>query len=415
MEATKKLPSHGSSLGKYDNPILALAEQHIKTQHGDSDGWIAICRKRDGDWKQSYFKPDQVRAALQECGNDVYYSQNTFYTRRRRVEDIRQLRALYVDLDCYNFNFVPEWVVGKMEFEMFGQTIPEPNQIIYSGRGLNLIWHIEPVPIKALPLWQAVEHYLFNQLKKLGGDSMATDAARVFRIPGSVNSKNGEMVHVQYRHSHRYTLKQIQNDYLPELKKKSKNSTGQKSKIIRLFNLYTLHKDRLDDLKKLIRLRDYDCEGHREKICFLYRYWNCCFIMNEADALEATLSLNSEFKYPLSDREVITATRSAEKASRDKKYKLTNGRIIEWLNITEDEQRYMRTIIGKDEKRRRNTKAKREKRRAEGMMDRSTYLAKATERRSEALRMREEGMTQKEIASALNIKIDTVKSYFRKV
>ncbi len=396
--------------------MITTALEHIHLHHENGDGYITLAKKADR-FKQWNFTFEQIEGVIHEwAGEDVYFSQNTLYKPRRRIETIRQLRSLYVDVDCYLFNLTPEWVIGKMELELFGQKVPEPNMIIHSGRGFVVVWFIDPAPVKALPLWQAIERYFAEQFKGLGGDTKATDAARIFRIAGSRNSKSGEEVRVQFRHPHRFALRQLQNDYLPELKpKKGQAAKGKKNNIRRLFNLYTLHHDRLGDLQRLIELRQSDCEGHRELICFLYRYWLCCFMDDASSALQSTLELNSEFKKPLPEHEVVRATRSAEAAAKDQKYKISNQRIIEWLEITPEEQKWLKSIIGREEKYSRNNKRRAEARRGAGQMDRGAYLAQAAERRSEARRMREEGYKNADIAEAIGVSIDTVKSFFRKV
>ena len=59
------------------------------------------------------------------------------------------------------------------------------------------------------------------------------------------------------------------------------------------------------------------------------------------------------FKEPLGEREVIRDTKSAQKAYVDKKYKYTNTKLIEILDITLEEQMHLKTIIsGKDKCRR---------------------------------------------------------------
>ncbi|WP_180271514.1 hypothetical protein [Fredinandcohnia onubensis] len=163
--------------------------------------------------------------------------------------------------------------MGKLEHEFYGHSIPEPNILIFSGQGMVLIWLIEPVPYKALPLWQAVQNHFLKQLSELGGDPKAADAARVFRIAGSINSKNGNEVRAEYRHDYRYALREIQNDYLPDLsevfsKKVGKGKKGRKKKVVQLFNTYKLHYARLLDLVKLVELRNYNVYGYRETICF---------------------------------------------------------------------------------------------------------------------------------------------------
>lgn len=377
---------------------ISESRHQILFQHGNADGYITIAQKdtQTQTFIQKHYKPEQLVEHLSEfMGENVYYSQNTFYKPQRRIENIRQLRSLYVDVDFYVQNYNKDWILGKLETEFFGESIPEPNLIIFSGRGLVLVWLIDPVPHQALPLWQAVQNYLINQLANIGADRSCSDAARIFRLGGTTNSKNGAQVHVEYRHDYRYTLRDIQHEYLPELTPKITPKKGEKAngrkKVVRLFNSYTLHYARLLDLVKLAELRNYNFPHRRETVCFLYRYWQCCFLNDPREALQQTLEFNSSFAFPLSEREVIKATKSAEKAyearSNDEAnriakekgypgagYNISNKRLIEWLDISSEEMQHLKTIIDPKEKRRRNTLAKMKTRRAAGVKPRAEYL-----------------------------------------
>lgn len=387
---------------------IDAAQNHILFHHDPqtTDGYITIAKKdsRSGRFEQYYYRPNELADHLtQVMGEDVFFSQNTFYRKARRIETIRQLRSLYVDLDFYIFNYNPEWILGKLEHEFYQQTIPEPNLIIFSGQGIVLIWMIEPVPYKALPLWQAVQNHLIKELKPLGGDPKAADAARIFRIAGSTSSKNGNEVRVNYRHDYRYSLRDIQYEYLPELTPKpDKPKRGRKKRVIHLFNVYSLHAARLKDLAKLVELRHGEMEGYREIVLFLYRYWSCCFTGDAQEALVQTLDFNQTFTRPLSKTEATRATKSAQKAWTAKNdaeanerakamgypgagYRISNAKLISWLGITEDEQRHMSTIIGPKEKNRRKREAyqadpepKKQAvkayRRSKGMKEREEYI-----------------------------------------
>jgi hypothetical protein len=378
---------------------LDEARYHAWFQHHDSDGWITVAKKTEsGKFQQRHYKPEELANSLSKwLGEDVFFSQNTFYKPQRQIENLRQLKSLYVDLDFYLFNYEPSWVLGKLENEYFKQIIPEPNVMIFSGQGIVLIWLLEPVPYKALPLWQAVQDYFLEQLKGLGGDSKASDAARVFRLAGTINSKNGMEVHAQYRHDYRYELRQLQYDYLPELQDKKNKGKGRKGKIVRVHAVRSLHYARILDLAKLVKLRNYDVTGHRELICFLYRYWLCCLLDDPIEALNSTLDFNDQFKQPLKKNEVIRATRSAEKAWKarsDKKaneiaiekgypgagYNIKNTKLVDWLDITDEEQTHLKTIIDASEKRRRKTIANREKRRSQGVQKRDDYIKQQQDR-----------------------------------
>lgn len=376
---------------------LSAAEQQLLFQHNPqtTSGWITLAKKDPTTkrFRQYHYQPEELALVLSEwMGEDVYYSQNTFYKPKRRIDTIRQLRSLYVDLDVYNLGLTPEWVLGKLEFETFGQGLPEPNMVIFSGRGLVLVWNIEPIPYHAMPLWRAVETYFVDQLKEVGADAKASDPARIFRLAGTINSKSNAMVQTEYRHDYRYDIHQIQDDYLPELspKKLAVKKKGRHTKIVRMFNTYTLHLSRARDIARLVELRHGDVEGFRETILFLYRYWTCCFTDDPDKALEDTLSLNNEFIHPLPEKEVRSATKSAEKAWSAKSdakanelakalgypgagYNIPNAKIIEWLDITPEEQQHLSSIIGAVEKRRRNRLQKEKWRRSQGMRPMEEY------------------------------------------
>ncbi|TKD65708.1 winged helix-turn-helix domain-containing protein [Pseudalkalibacillus hwajinpoensis] len=419
---------------------LKKAQHHTWFHHKDSTGYITLARKEKNRFVQYHYKPSELADNLSKwLGEDIYFSQNTFYKPSRQIESIRELRSLYVDTDCYLLNLDPQWLLGKLQLEFFDQLIPEPNIIIFSGQGLVLIWLIDPVPYKALPLWQAVQQYLLNQLKEFGGDAKASDAARIFRIDGSVNSKNGEEVHVEYRHDYRYTLRTLQEEYLPVLEtQKTPIKRGRPKKVQQLFNTYSLHHARLLDLVKLVELRNYDVTGYRELICFLYRYWQCCYLADPAEAIHQTLFFNSQFKEPLPEKEVLRATKSAQKAWDAKSseeanrlakekgypgagYNLKNSTIIEWLDITEEEQSHLKTLIGSLEKRKRNTIAKREKRREEGVRTREEYIGEQKEKTLDKLFLLNKALnrypdaTQKELAEKMGVSVRHIKRLLKRL
>ena len=417
---------------------LKAAERQLLFQHNPqtTNGWITLAKKdpHTKRFLQYHYQPEELASSLSEwTGEDVYFSQNTFFKPQRRIDNIRQLRSLYVDLDVYTKGLNPEWVLGKLELEYFGQVIPEPNLVIFSGRGLVLIWTIDPIPYMAMPLWRAVESYLVDNLKDLGADAKATDPARIFRLAGSINSKNQAVVKAEYRHDYRYDIHQLQFDYLPELSPKAQapKKRGPKPKVLRMFNTYTLHLSRARDLAKLVELRQGDMRGYRETVCFLYRYWTCCFTSDPQRALEDTLNLNSEFIEPLPEREVINATKCAQKAwaakSNEKAnelakamgypgagYNLKTSKIIDWLDITPEEQCHMSTIIGSQEKRKRNLILKEQQRRAQGMRTMEEYnqeRKQKVESKAETLRrLMEENpaWTNAQLAAEMNTTVRTI-------
>ena len=334
---------------------------------------------------------------------------NTFFKPSRRIECIKELKANFIDLDIYNTKFTKEQIIMNLEENYFNRSIPRPNIIVDSGRGLYLIWLINSVPGQALPLWKAVEEYLYKELKEFGADRKALDAARILRVPESINSKSNSKVKVIDHYEYTYDLREIQNNFLPELKPKEKKK-GRPKKVIFVHRERSLYYARIQDLIKLCELRKYDLKGHRELILFLYRYYLCVFTEDAEKALNDTLELNNEFIYPLKEKEAITATKSAETCyfSKDKQYKYKNETLIELLEITEDEQRVMTTIISKSEYKRRDRIYQKnkynEKLKKDGKMSKKEEL-KLTREKIKNLRL--EGFKNKEIMQMLGISSTT--------
>lgn len=381
---------------------------YLDILHSDSKGWITKAEINCG-YKQWHYRYNEL---LEQDFNqeNVYISINTFYSTFRRLEYIKELKAQFIDLDIYKTGFTKEQIIMHLEADYFNKSIPRPNLIIDSGRGLYLIWLLNSVPSKALPLWKAIEEYLYSVLKPFGADRQALDPTRILRVPGSINSKSKTTVKVIEQYDYIYDLREIQNEYLPELEERKAKKKGRPSKTVFIHRERSLYYARIQDIIKLCELREYDLKGHRELILFLYRYYLCYFLEDTQKALGDVLELNREFIYPLSETEVIRATRSAEKVylSKNKDYKYKNETLIELLVITELEETYMSTIISKREfKRRKNLRDReyqknkyQEKLRADGKVSEKD---KISQRREKIKALLEQGFKQKEIYLSLNI------------
>ena len=382
---------------------------YLDILHSDSKGWITKAEINSG-YKQWHYRYNEL---LEQDFNqeNVYISINTFYSTFRRLEYLKELKAQFIDLDVYKTGFTKEQIIMHLEADYFNKSIPRPNLIIDSGRGLYLIWLLNSVPSKALPLWKAVEEYLYSVLKPFGADRQALDPTRILRVPGSINSKSKTTVNVIEQYDYIYDLREIQNEYLPELEERKAKKKGRPSKTVFIHRERSLYYARIQDIIKLCELREYDLKGHRELILFLYRYYLCSFLNDTEKALEDVLELNREFIYPLRETEVIRATRSAEKVylSKDKEYKYKNKTLIELLEITELEETYMTTIISdKEYKRRENIRVKKayqEKLKADGKLTKKEQI---NIQRQKIKALLEQGFTQKDISKHLNIPSRTI-------
>ena len=376
---------------------------YLDILHSDSKGWITKAEINCG-YKQWHYRYNEL---LEQDFNqeNVYISINTFYSTFRRLEYLKEIKAQFIDLDIYKTGFTKAQIIMHLETDYFNKSIPRPNLIIDSGRGLYLIWLLNSVPSKALPLWKAVEEYLYSVLKPFGADRQALDPTRVLRVPGSINSKSKTTVSIIDEYDYIYDLREIQNEYLPELKPKEKKK-GRPSKTVFIHRERSLYFARIQDITKLCELREYDLRGHREIILFLYRYYLCSFTEDVQKALGDVLELNGMFTYPLKENEVIRATRSAEKCylDKNKEYKYKNETLIDLLEITEYEETQMSTIISNKEYKRRNNEYNKnkykEKLKAEGKLSKKEEVKLRREKIKDLLA---EGLSQKEIYSLLKI------------
>ena len=354
---------------------------------------------------------------------DCYITLNTVGFKNRKIRRsqkyVRRLKVLYADIDTYKifpipknadakyFKWLNQGILNELMEEHFGKDIPVPSYVVFSGRGIYLWWFIDE-HINALPRWKKVQKYLHEVLKKYGSDSsVTTDYARVFRAIGSINSKTGAKVEVWYDFNRSYTLYEIMQEYLPEEKKAEikLQDKRHKSTFFSPEKEQKLCMDRLRDLKGLLtKYRDRE-DAHRESILFLYRYYNLCLYAVPETALEACIRLNAGLKHPLPEEEVIRATKSAEKYfEQGCSFSITNKKLVEFLDIRENEMDVMLSIRSEDEKkevrRRRNRNDYLNRLRNEG---KDTKKQEIRKRRVKLLKLLGKGIGKEEICKTLGI------------
>lgn len=391
---------------------------YINTLHKNSEGFITVAKMKK-HWQQYYFEGiNDLSINLND--KDVYISQNTFNNRSRKLIHLKELKALYIDIDCYKVNLSKEATKYFLENDLYGQ-IPVPNMLIDSGRGLYYIIFLENTVAEDLPKWQLIEKYLYEKLKDLGADNKALDATRVLRVVGSTNSKNNELVKVIDTYDYQYTLDEIIENYIPEVNEDRKEKQnpkgvrkkGRKKKFVSLFNLYNLYYTRFKDIKKLVEIRNYEMTGYREITLFLIRYFLNVYHGDDDLVMEEVIEINNSFTEPLEINEVFNATRSGAIGATESVYKYSNDKLIKLLDITPSEQKEMATIIGKSEKYYRNNKNRREQRRnEEGLTNKEADKLKNEER---ILELKRKKYTLKQISKELNLSISYVKKISMKM
>lgn len=380
--------------------------EHIENLHphnrrgtgGQRDGVVAFAQRvpgRDRPWQEwtvpagSSAITEAERLLTQENRADIYVSQAAF-ERWRSISQITAIGACYADLD---FHTQTRWkgrkpldVVGAVVGHLEEAMIPQPSYVLSTGRGLVCVWLTELLPRAALPRWNAVQKRLGEVLEPFGADKRALDAARVFRLCGSENSRadwDRRVVGMVWCHGSpdapaRHTFGTLADEVLPiahaelislraERAKRKADGTIRVGPTKRL-SAATYWESVLTDLQ---RLRAYRCqdgalpEGQRDAWLFIAGVAISWISPPEvlgreiiALADEAAGWRDTETKSRMSA--IIKRARRAAAGEKttfgnrevDCRYRMKANTIVEWLGIDPAEQRAagLRVLVDRDRK-----------------------------------------------------------------
>lgn len=423
---------------------IETPEEHAAILHPAEkghQGLVTVARREDGRWRETRLNLGDLPWAVRELAGapEIYISQNRFKG-ARKIAHLWQLDALWVDLDFHKVaawaDKPPEsiWELCKNVLE--DESIPRPTLTVATGRGLALVWVHHPIPRPALPRWNACQHRLYEAFKPLGADRGAVDAARVLRIVGTQHAKSGQLVRALTPTGDAWDFDALADEILPltrgELSdfrvqralRRANEPRQAKNPPQTMFTTATLWEARLSDLQRLLELRWWGSlpAGHRDHWLFLAvnamswlaspdvlmrEGWALAKQVGGWDEREASARLQAVFKRARQAAQGQTIEWNGQKI--DPRYAFRTETILEWLDITAEEQLEMRALIGPDEKRRRNREAHQLARRARGMQPRNQYLAEAAQRRTEALKRRAQGESLRQIGQAMGVSAEAVR------
>ncbi|MGO4395885.1 hypothetical protein AB4Z46_31475 [Variovorax sp. M-6] len=158
-------------------------------------------RPRGAGTENSHASPEEQTAEIGRYlrslagAPECYISVNTFFGWRRH-ENLKHLTCLMVDLDLskalerghdYAGDFMAMRQCALDAISDAG--IPTPNLSTHTGRGVHLYWLFDrTLPAAAAPRWLACLKVLIKLLHPFGADASVSDTARVLRLVGTVNS-----------------------------------------------------------------------------------------------------------------------------------------------------------------------------------------------------------------------------------
>lgn len=351
---------------------------------------------------------------------DTWISQAEFTKPCRRIVHLARLGLLFVDIDSYKVEWAkgkaPEQQAASLIYFCEQEGIPRPSLIIFSGRGLQAKWLFEySIPRAVLLRWNACQKRLVEALASYGADPAAKDAARVLRLVETVNSKSGEvcrLVHVEEGGDGapiRYNFEYLAEILLPvsrgviaakrnaaEEKRKARltllNGGNRNTSGLRLLSPRQLAWDRAEDLRSLVAMRG-NLEGQKT----LFLHWTLNFLLlsgatnyNQMFYEASALAKEIDPGWGHNKSELSTLYSKAKAYSDgeriefgDKKYPPLytpkNDTLISLFEITDDEQRQLKTIISTDMAKERHRERDTKRRREGGAVDRQTYETNSKE------------------------------------
>ena len=430
---------------------LATPADHFRllapNQHHEHLLWLKGRKDADGrEWYRLNSETALQTLAKYTDEPEVYVTPNEFYG-WRLIRLLSALNAFYVDIDVHQGEGCPVRAAWRAIDRITAARIPEPNMVVYTGRGAHLYWLFERTPKHALPRWQAVQRSLVSIC---GGDTNVMDATRVLRVIGSRNSAadpERRKVTAEVLNPDRYAFDWLCDqivamprgeirDLRAARARKDVEEGRADARSSHPGSIYKVWYHRYQDL---IRISDAHWfggvpEGHRNQMLLHMAIALSWFTRSEALVNEIQ-HVASHHMPSLSEREVRSCVSSVVKRALD----AADGKHYEWGGrhvdprykfksetlwdifgdlVTPDLLPHLRAIVPPEERARREQSRQRTRNRAaEGRYNTSrTAMRDARDkRRDEALQLRERGWGASAIAKHLRVDERTVKRDFKAV
>lgn len=401
------------------------------------------------------FRLNQMLMYSNLAGMDCYICTAELFKGNRRTESLKCTNVIILDLDIYNTNkygsyseypsIMDEELLNEL-FPVFEKIEHYPNYYLNSGRGRYLVFQLEKsVNLqneKMLKLLSGIKKKLVSEFSDFGADAKCVDAGRLIHMVGSINSKTkmgydldlartnlyypiyldechnlAEFMYVKCSNVgfwENHCLINISNLASSLGIKKTTNSDKKQTTFVEkkqnFCSKYSkVNNQRLEDFQKLIVLRDYDLSGNRNY--FFEFMTNTLFFAgySESEVWNYIVDSNNSLKSPLKESQLLSIFRYNVnnfvkfETNTTKAVKYTNRHIVEFLGITEKEQKEMQQLIDDNEAElREKTRLKEwdEKRKKFRQHQKKANIQNLKET---ILQMTELGFTAQEIADKLGI------------
>lgn len=404
--------------------------------------------------KQYFFTYDSLGKLLsiterEKPYTNVYLSLNAFRqvngAIKRKASHLAQIRNIGIDLDCYKLGITPADCKEQLVEMIAHSKIPNPNLVINSGNGVQLIYSIHggAAPTNEIKwLVSYITAELTGTLKHLGADFQCIDLARVFRLPYTLNKKDGypaKLVTADIWNQKEWTLNELMDYVKPYKPAKKRNRlravTPLKGFKKGLRTLPQMNMARANDLMQLVRLRNGYIEN-RNILCYDYAFsLRLGSDLSRSEIQTAVAQMDSSFSHQQKRNVLRTTVKSALddaetfwRAFEENNYHIEGldrklvkpkrtSTIIRQQSITDAEMEMMDVLIGKAEIKRRRT----EKRRSNGEKTMEQYNAERAEKVNDKLeqlkKLKEDNpkLSQRKIAKMMGVSAMYISKLMKKL
>ena len=365
--------------------------------HDDRNSYYVVSSDASGSWEDTAVKSESLSAIGFNAKSAYYMTHNGFTSACRKSEQVRQLNTLFFDLDCHDRDLQETRAIVCQTLDTLKQAVgdgilPQPTMTIDTGRGVQLFYVLTrsipyrvsangQVNIKSVKLFENVQKRMaslldsvVSSIRSISLDRATFDVSRVSRIPGTFNAKAGRYASLcDYSFDALYSLSKL-SELIPARTEQPSYKTNLKcvsKKTSSIINYQPLLKSRLAKIIELQKLRNFNCEGNRELMSFVF-YNTAVQVYPHEVAQQKLSSFNHNFINPLNISELNGITKSVDTVTNMRGeqgyYLIGANRLRELLAMTLEEEvainffESKRSVLRKEAKR--ITKEKRDQRNA---------------------------------------------------
>lgn len=322
---------------------------------------------------------------------DIYITPQSYKDYEKRTkESIAFLQKITIDIDI-DFNYfknisnsiteaniklqgLKEYLVKELNDHVFNKTI-DPSSLLDSGVGIHV--RIDLANETNLKTYERISNYLANQIDKhirsleleniVKVDRSKLSANNFFRLEGTTNTKNGLKATIIQESSRIYTFEEILEDNLKEIEtfvsvtEEKKKEADPFKTFNEAWTLETYAEGLAEDLKKVQSIYNYHNRANY-RYNLLHIYANTIRINNHdtRTIYHKLNAFNEGFKNPLPYSEVNQVYSRIVRAEETER--IPKHYIIKLFNITWNEQRRMKILVGQAIKNERKNQKEKEKR-----------------------------------------------------